>query len=129
MPTTNQLIRKPRKRKAKKVNVPALQGCPQKRGVVLQVKVISPKKPNSAKRPVARVRTTGKRPYEVTAHIPGEGNSLQEHASVLVRGGRRPDLPGVRMQVVRGTLDTTGVEGRRQGRSKYGAKRVKKAEK
>lgn len=124
MPTTNQLVRKPRKPKTVKVKVPALQGCPQKRGVVLQVKVISPKKPNSAKRPVARIRLTNK--YELTAHIPGEGNSLQEHASVLVRGGRRPDLPGVRMQVVRGVLDSTGVEGRRQGRSKYGAKRVKK---
>ena len=124
MPTTNQLVRKPRKPKTVKVKVPALQGCPQKRGVVLQVKVISPKKPNSAKRPVARIRLTNK--YELTAHIPGEGNSRQENASVLVRGGRRPDLPGVRMQVVRGVLDSTGVEGRRQGRSKYGAKRVKK---
>lgn len=124
MPTTNQLIRKPRKAVVVKTKAPALDACPQKRGVVLQVKVVSPKKPNSAKRKVVRLRLTNKK--EVTAYIPGEGHSIQEHAVVLIRGGRRPDLAGIRYTVVRGKLDATGVDKRRQGRSKYGAKRPKK---
>lgn len=120
MPTINQLIRKGRKRFRKKTKSPALQRCPQRRGVCVQVKTQTPKKPNSALRKVARVRlTTG---YEVTAYIPGEGHNLQEHSIVMVKGGRVKDLPGVRYHVVRGTLDTAGVEGRKQARSKYGTK-------
>ena len=123
MPTINQLVRKGRKRTAKKTNTPALKGGPQKRGVCTRVYTSTPKKPNSALRKVARVRlTTG---MEVTAYIPGMGHNLQEHSVVLVRGGRVKDLPGVRYHIVRGTLDTLGVEDRKQGRSKYGAKRPK----
>jgi small subunit ribosomal protein S12 len=123
MPTINQLVRKGRKRVIKKKTTPALKGAPQKRGVCTRVYTSTPKKPNSALRKVARVRlTTG---AEVTAYIPGIGHNLQEHSVVLVRGGRVKDLPGVRYHIVRGTLDTLGVEGRRQGRSKYGAKRPK----
>ena len=123
MPTINQLVRKGRKRIKKKTNTPALKGAPQKRGVCTRVYTSTPKKPNSALRKVARVRlTTG---IEVTAYIPGIGHNLQEHSVVLVRGGRVKDLPGVRYHIVRGTLDTLGVDGRRQGRSKYGAKRPK----
>jgi small subunit ribosomal protein S12 len=123
MPTINQLVRKGRKRIDKKTNTPALKGAPQKRGVCTRVYTSTPKKPNSALRKVARVRlTTG---VEVTAYIPGIGHNLQEHSVVLVRGGRVKDLPGVRYHIVRGTLDTLGVEDRRQGRSKYGAKRPK----
>ena len=123
MPTINQLIRKGRKRIKKKTNTPALKGAPQKRGVCTRVYTSTPKKPNSALRKVARVRlTTG---VEVTAYIPGIGHNLQEHSVVLVRGGRVKDLPGVRYHIVRGTLDTLGVEDRKQGRSKYGAKRPK----
>jgi small subunit ribosomal protein S12 len=123
MPTINQLIRKGRKKIKKKTNTPALKGAPQKRGVCTRVYTSTPKKPNSALRKVARVRlTTG---IEVTAYIPGIGHNLQEHSVVLVRGGRVKDLPGVRYHIVRGTLDTLGVEDRKQGRSKYGAKRPK----
>lgn len=123
MPTINQLVRKGRKRSKKKSNTPALKGAPQKRGVCTRVYTSTPKKPNSALRKVARVRlTTG---IEVTAYIPGIGHNLQEHSVVLVRGGRVKDLPGVRYHIVRGTLDTLGVEDRRQGRSKYGAKKPK----
>jgi small subunit ribosomal protein S12 len=123
MPTINQLIRKGRKRLKSKSNTPALKGAPQKRGVCTRVYTSTPKKPNSALRKVARVRlTTG---IEVTAYIPGIGHNLQEHSVVLVRGGRVKDLPGVRYHIVRGTLDTLGVEDRKQGRSKYGAKRPK----
>jgi small subunit ribosomal protein S12 len=123
MPTINQLVRKGRKRVRKKTTTPALKGSPQKRGVCTRVYTSTPKKPNSALRKVARVRlTTG---IEVTAYIPGIGHNLQEHSVVLVRGGRVKDLPGVRYHIVRGTLDTLGVEDRRQGRSKYGAKRPK----
>ncbi len=123
MPTINQLVRKGRKRAKNKTNTPALKGAPQKRGVCTRVYTSTPKKPNSALRKVARVRlTTG---IEVTAYIPGIGHNLQEHSVVLVRGGRVKDLPGVRYHIVRGTLDTLGVEDRRQGRSKYGAKRPK----
>jgi len=123
MPTINQLIRKGRKRVLKKKTTPALKGAPQKRGVCTRVYTSTPKKPNSALRKVARVRlTTG---IEVTAYIPGIGHNLQEHSVVLVRGGRVKDLPGVRYHIVRGTLDTLGVDGRRQGRSKYGARRPK----
>lgn len=123
MPTINQLVRKGRKRVQKKTNTPALKGAPQKRGVCTRVYTASPKKPNSALRKVARVRlTTG---LEVSAYIPGIGHNLQEHSVVLVRGGRVKDLPGVRYHIVRGTLDTLGVDGRRQGRSKYGSKRPK----
>ncbi|GAB6910037.1 30S ribosomal protein S12 [Desulfosarcina cetonica] len=123
MPTINQLVRKGRNRVEKKTNTPALKGAPQKRGVCTRVYTSTPKKPNSALRKVARVRlTTG---VEVTAYIPGIGHNLQEHSVVLVRGGRVKDLPGVRYHIVRGTLDTLGVDGRRQGRSKYGAKRPK----
>ena len=123
MPTINQLIRKGRKRIKKKTNTPALKRGPQKRGVCTRVYTSTPKKPNSALRKVARVRlTTG---IEVTAYIPGIGHNLQEHSVVLVRGGRVKDLPGVRYHIVRGTLDTLGVEDRKQGRSKYGAKRPK----
>jgi small subunit ribosomal protein S12 len=123
MPTINQLVRKGRKRIKKKTNTPALKGAPQKRGVCTRVYTSTPKKPNSALRKVARVRlTTG---VEVTAYIPGIGHNLQEHSVVLVRGGRVKDLPGVRYHIVRGTLDTLGVEDRKKGRSKYGAKRPK----
>ncbi len=137
MPTVNQLVRKGRVPLRKRTKAPALRfvqnslrnrlvrgpGCPQRRGVCVQVKTVTPKKPNSALRKVARVRLTNG--VEITAYIPGEGHTLQEHSVVLVRGGRVKDLPGVRYHIVRGTLDAMGVEGRRQGRSKYGAKRPK----
>jgi len=123
MPTINQLVRKPRTRQTPKSNVPALAACPQKRGVCTRVYTTTPKKPNSALRKVARVRLTNG--YEVTSYIGGEGHNLQEHSVVLIRGGRVKDLPGVRYHTVRGTLDTSGVGERRQGRSKYGAKRPK----
>lgn len=123
MPTINQLIRKSRKDKRKINKVPALQACPQRRGVCTRVYTTTPKKPNSALRKVARVRLTNG--FEVTAYIPGEGHKLQEHSVVLIRGGRVKDLPGVRYHILRGVLDTTGVDGRRQARSKYGAKRPK----
>jgi len=121
VPTINQLIRKGRKKVKKKTNAPALEGCPQKRGVCTRVYAQNPKKPNSALRKLARVRLTNGK--EVTAYIPGEGHNLQEHSVVLVRGGRVKDLPGVRYHIVRGTMDTAGVEGRKQGRSKYGVKK------
>ena len=124
MTTVNQLVRKPRKPKVYKSGVPALEGCPQKRGVCTRVYTTTPKKPNSALRKVARVRLTNG--YEVTSYIGGEGHNLQEHSVVLIRGGRVKDLPGVRYHTVRGSLDTSGVSDRRQGRSKYGAKRPKK---
>ena len=123
MPTINQLIRKGRKVVIKKNKAPALNSCPQKRGVCTRVYTTTPKKPNSALRKVARVRLTNG--IEVTAYIPGEGHNLQEHSIVLIRGGRVKDLPGVRYHIVRGTLDTSGVEDRRQSRSKYGAKKPK----
>jgi len=123
MPTTNQLIRNPRRASVDKTNVPALAKCPQKRGVCVRVYTTTPKKPNSALRKVARVRLTNG--YEVSAYIPGEGHNLQEHSVVLIRGGRVKDLPGVRYHIVRGSLDTSGVDGRKQSRSKYGAKRPK----
>lgn len=123
MPTINQLVRKPRTRAVKKTPVPALESCPQKRGVCTRVYTTTPKKPNSALRKVARVRLTNG--YEVTTYIGGEGHNLQEHSVVLIRGGRVKDLPGVRYHTVRGSLDTAGVTDRRQGRSKYGAKRPK----
>jgi small subunit ribosomal protein S12 len=137
MPTINQLVRKGRQKAAKKDKTPALgyaynalknrvqlgKSCPQKRGVCVQVKTTTPKKPNSALRKIARVRLTNH--MEVTAYIPGEGHELQEHSVVLIRGGRVKDLPGVRYHIVRGALDTSGVSGRKQGRSKYGAKRAK----
>jgi small subunit ribosomal protein S12 len=140
MPTVNQLVRKGRKCVSKKTKTPALRytynalknrmlwgkGSPQKRGVCVQVKTATPKKPNSALRKIARVRLANG--MEVTAYIPGEGHELQEHSVVLIRGGRVPDLPGVRYHIVRGTLDTTGVDGRRQSRSKYGSKRAKTTE-
>ncbi|MFO7932418.1 MAG: 30S ribosomal protein S12 [Thermodesulfobacteriota bacterium] len=123
MPTINQLVRKGRKKIEKKKTTPALKASPQKRGVCVRVYTATPKKPNSALRKVARVRlTTG---IEVSAYIPGIGHNLQEHSVVLVRGGRVKDLPGVRYHIVRGTLDTLGVSDRKQGRSKYGAKRPK----
>jgi small subunit ribosomal protein S12 len=121
MPTINQLVRQGRKKIAKKTNTPALKGSPQKRGVCVRVYTTTPKKPNSALRKVARVRLTNG--IEVTSYIPGIGHNLQEHSVVLIRGGRVKDLPGVRYHVVRGTLDTLGVSDRRQGRSKYGAKK------
>jgi small subunit ribosomal protein S12 len=121
MPTINQLVRKGRKKKSVKNKVPAMQACPQKRGVCVRVYTSTPKKPNSALRKVARVRLTNG--FEVTSYIPGVGHNLQEHSVVLIRGGRVKDLPGVRYHIIRGTLDTVGVDGRRQGRSKYGAKR------
>lgn len=124
MATINQLVRKPRQPKNRKSNVPSLNACPHKRGVCLRVYTTTPKKPNSALRKVARVRLTNGE--EVTAYIPGEGHNLQEHSVVLIRGGRVKDLPGVRYHVVRGKLDTGGVAGRQQGRSKYGEKRPKK---
>ena len=123
MPTIQQLIRKPRQPKVKKSKAAHLEGCPQKRGVCTRVYTTTPKKPNSALRKVAKVRLTNG--YEVISYIPGEGHNLQEHSIVLIRGGRVKDLPGVRYHVVRGTLDTSGVVERRQGRSKYGAKRPK----
>lgn len=123
MPTINQLIRKPRKPKVLRNKVPALQGCPQKRAVCTRVFATTPKKPNSAMRKVARIRLTNG--FEVTGYIPGEGHNLQEHSVVLIRGGRVKDLPGVRYHIIRGALDTQGVKDRRQGRSKYGAKRPK----
>lgn len=123
MPTINQLIRYGRKKVVKKTKSPALQGCPQKRGVCTRVMTVTPKKPNSALRKVARVRLTNQ--IEITAYIPGEGHNLQEHSVVLVRGGRVKDLPGVRYHIIRGALDTLGVEKRRKGRSKYGAKKPK----
>ena len=140
MPTVNQLVRKGRKKASRKSKTPALRyvfnalknrmtvlpkGSPQKRGVCVQVKTTTPKKPNSALRKICRVRLSNG--MEVTAYIPGEGHELQEHSVVLIRGGRVPDLPGVRYHVVRGALDTTGVSNRQQGRSKYGAKRGKAA--
>ena len=124
MPTINQLVRKGRKKTISKSKSPALMGCPQKRGVCTRVYTTTPKKPNSALRKVARVRLTNG--MEVTAYIGGEGHNLQEHSSVLIRGGRVKDLPGVRYHIVRGTLDSQGVDKRHQGRSKYGAKRPKK---
>jgi small subunit ribosomal protein S12 len=124
MATVNQLIRKGRKPINVRKKTPAMQGCPQRRGVCTKVYTQTPKKPNSALRKVCRVRLTNG--YEVTAYIMGEGHNLQEHSVVLVRGGRAPDLPGVRYKVVRGHLDTAGVKGRKQSRSKYGAKREKK---
>ena len=124
MPTIQQLIRKGRKNKPVKTTAPALKNCPQRRGVCTRVYTTTPKKPNSALRKVARVRLTNG--IEVTAYIPGEGHNLQEHSIVLVEGGRVKDLPGVRYHVVRGALDTAGVEERRQGRSLYGTKRPKK---
>ncbi len=124
MPTINQLIRKGRKKIKKRSKAPVLGQCPQRRGVCLQVKTQTPKKPNSALRKVARVRLSNGK--EVTAYIPGEGHNLQEHSIVLVRGGRVRDLPGVRYHVLRGTLDTGAVDDRMQGRSKYGTKRPKK---
>ena len=123
MPTINQLVRKGRKKKAVKNKVPAMQACPQKRGVCVRVYTSTPKKPNSALRKVARIRLTNQ--FEVTAYIPGEGHNLQEHSVVMIRGGRVKDLPGVRYHIIRGTLDTQGVKDRRQRRSKYGAKRPK----
>ena len=140
MPTINQLVRKGRKRVVKKTKTPALhftynaltnkmmlgEGSPQKRGVCVQVKTTTPKKPNSALRKIARVRLTNG--MEVTAYIPGEGHELQEHSVVLIRGGRVKDLPGVRYHIIRGALDTSGVANRRQGRSKYGAKRTEVTE-
>lgn len=121
MPTISQLIRIQRNLKKKKSKSPALTNCPQRRGVCLQVKTMTPKKPNSALRKIARVRLTNG--YEVTSYIPGEGHNLQEHSIVLVRGGRVKDLPGVRYHIVRGTLDTAGVANRKKSRSKYGSKK------
>jgi small subunit ribosomal protein S12 len=123
MPTVNQLIRKPRSPKVARNKVPALESCPQKRGVCTRVFTTTPKKPNSALRKVARIRLTNG--FEVTGYIPGEGHNLQEHSVVMIRGGRVKDLPGVRYHIIRGALDTQGVKNRKQGRSKYGAKRPK----
>jgi small subunit ribosomal protein S12 len=123
VPTINQLIRKGRKSKVSKTTAPALQNCPQKRGVCVRVYTTTPKKPNSALRKVARVRLTNG--IEVSAYIPGEGHNLQEHSIVLIRGGKVKDLPGVRYHIIRGTLDTAGVEGRTQSRSLYGTKKPK----
>ena len=123
MATVNQLVRKPRARKVAKSNVPALEACPQKRGVCTRVYTTTPKKPNSALRKVCRVRLTNG--FEVTSYIGGEGHNLQEHSVVLIRGGRVKDLPGTRYHIVRGTLDTAGVANRMQARSKYGVKRPK----
>ncbi|MEX0638844.1 MAG: 30S ribosomal protein S12 [Balneolaceae bacterium] len=123
MPTIQQLIRKGRKSKKSKTTAPALQNCPQRRGVCVRVYTTTPKKPNSALRKVARVRLTNG--IEVSAYIPGEGHNLQEHSIVLIRGGRVKDLPGVRYHIIRGTLDTAGVEDRKQGRSHYGTKKPK----
>ena len=124
MPTINQLVRRGREVEPVKSKSPAMQNCPQRRGVCTRVYTTTPKKPNSALRKVAKVRLTNG--FEVISYIGGEGHNLQEHSVVLIRGGRVKDLPGVRYHIVRGTLDTTGVEGRQQGRSKYGAKRGKK---
>ncbi len=123
MPTIQQLIRSERQKSHKKTKSPALKSCPQRRGVCTRVYTTTPKKPNSALRKVARVRLTSG--FEVTAYIPGIGHNLQEHSVVMIRGGRVKDLPGVRYHIIRGTLDTAGVKDRRQGRSKYGAKRPK----
>jgi small subunit ribosomal protein S12 len=124
VPTMNQLVRKGRRVIKTKTSSPALKSCPQKRGVCTRVYTTTPKKPNSALRKVARVRLTNG--IEVTAYVPGEGHNLQEHSIVLIRGGRVKDLPGVRYHIIRGVLDSSGVDARRQGRSKYGAKRPKK---
>ena len=121
MPTIQQLIRTERKRLSRKTKSPALRACPERRGVCTRVYTSTPKKPNSALRKVARVRLTSG--FEVTAYIPGEGHTLQEHSVVLIRGGRVKDLPGVRYHIVRGALDATGVDGRKQGRSKYGTRK------
>jgi len=123
MPTINQLIRKPREPQVSRNKVPAMQGCPQKRGVCTRVYTVTPKKPNSALRKVARVRLTNQ--HEVICYIPGEGHNLQEHSVVMIRGGRVKDLPGVRYHIIRGVLDTQGIAARRQRRSLYGAKRPK----
>ena len=123
MATINQLVRKPRKRKVTKSGVPALQACPQRRGVCTRVYTTTPKKPNSALRKVCRVRLTNG--FEVSSYIGGEGHNLQEHSVIMIRGGKVKDLPGVRYHVVRGTLDCNGVASRKQGRSKYGAKKPK----
>ena len=123
MATTNQLVRKPRRLKREKSTVPALEACPQRRGVCTRVYTTTPKKPNSALRKVARVRLSSG--IEVTAYIPGEGHNLQEHSIVLVRGGRVRDLPGVRYKIIRGALDAVGVKNRKQARSRYGAKKEK----
>ncbi len=123
MPTINQLVRKPRKVSAKQNKVPAMEACPQKRGVCTRVYTTTPKKPNSALRKVAKIRLTNG--FEVIGYIPGEGHNLQEHSVVMIRGGRVKDLPGVRYHVIRGVLDTQGVKDRKQRRSKYGAKRPK----
>ncbi len=123
MPTINQLIRKPRKPQRSRTKTPLLEGCPQKRGVCLLVKTVTPKKPNSALRKVARVRLSNGK--ELTAYIPGEGHNLQEHSIVLGRGGRVRDVPGIRYKLIRGVLDTLGVNNRKQARSRYGAKRPK----
>ena len=127
MATVNQLVRKPRARKVAKSNVPALEACPQKRGVCTRVYTTTPKKPNSALRKVCRVRLTNG--FEVTSYIGGEGHNLQEHSVVMIRGGRVKDLPGVRYHIIRGTLDAQGVANRMQARSKYGAKRPKAGKK
>ncbi len=124
MPTINQLIRKGREKIKSRSASPALEKCPQKRGVCVRVYTVTPKKPNSALRKVARVRLSNR--IEVTAYIPGEGHNLQEHSIAMIRGGRVKDLPGIRYHIVRGTLDTAGVEGRRQSRSKYGTKKPKR---
>ena len=123
MPTINQLVKTGRQKVKKKIKTPALKGCPQRRGVCIRVYTSTPKKPNSALRKVARVRLTNG--IEVTSYIPGIGHNLQEHSVVLIRGGRVKDLPGIRYHIIRGTLDSSGVEDRRRGRSKYGAKRPK----
>ena len=123
MPTVNQLVRSGRKVPVKRTKVPALEACPQKRGVCTRVYTTTPKKPNSALRKVARIRLTNG--FEVTSYIPGEGHNLQEHSVVMIRGGRVKDLPGVRYHIVRGSLDTQGVDNRKQGRSKYGSKKGK----
>jgi len=123
MPTINQLLRRPRQDQAPRNKAPALERCPQKRGVCTRVSTTTPKKPNSALRKIARIRLTNG--FEVTGYIPGEGHNLQEHSVVLIRGGRVPDLPGVRYHIVRGALDTQGVKNRKQRRSKYGAKKPK----
>ena len=123
MPTINQLVRKPRKKQRERNAVPALEACPQKRGVCTRVYTTTPKKPNSALRKVARIRLTNG--HEVISYIPGEGHNLQEHSVVLIRGGRVKDLPGVRYHIIRGTLDTQGVKDRKKSRSHYGAKKPK----
>ena len=123
MPTINQLVRRGRKQQTSRTKSPVLQACPQKRGVCLSVRTMTPKKPNSALRKIARVRLSNNR--EITAYIPGEGHNLQEHSIVLIRGGRVRDLPGVRYHIIRGTMDSAGVDGRKQQRSKYGVKKGK----